>query len=117
MKPTDENSDKLSERLQGWRVNEKLPPRTADEVWRRIALTQTQSDSALVILLKRIQRAFSRPAFAGMYVAVLVIVGTVAGSLVGSARSERQRDELAARYLASVNPYKNVSVPTSDGHR
>src|SRR5258708_33169769 len=117
MKPTDENSDRLSERLQDWRVNAKLPPRTADEVWRRIALTQTQSRSdAFGIFLKRIQSAFARPAFAGMYVAVLVIVGIITGSLVGSARFERRRDQLGVRYLASVNPYSDVHVIASARH-
>ncbi len=110
MKPTNENPDPLSERLQSWSLNAELPPRTRDEVWRRIALSEVESVSAFGMLLRRIQIAFSRPAVAGAYVAILVIAGAVAGSLIGSAKSERHWDELGTRYLASVNPYSQVSL-------
>ena len=109
MNPTDENEGGLSKRLRSWKVDASLPPGTADQVWHRIALSETPSPTGFGSLLSSIQDVFSRPAVAGAYVAILLIMGVLAGGVFGSAKSERRDRSLASRYLASVDPYTRLA--------
>jgi hypothetical protein len=52
---------------------------------------------------------FAKPALAAGYVTVLLAVGLTAGYFQGEARQRRVNDELAARYVQSLDPYQHTS--------
>ena len=52
---------------------------------------------------------FAKPALAVGYVTVLLAADWTAGYLQGEARQHRVNDELAARYVQSLDPYQHFS--------
>jgi hypothetical protein len=108
MNSKNENDDGLSKRLRSWKVDASLGPGTADQVWRRIALAESQAPSGFAAFLQSIEEVFSRPAVAGAYVTILLLAGVLGGSLFRSTESDSRQRMLASRYLASVDPYNRV---------
>jgi hypothetical protein len=100
----------LSDALRKWKVSEPVSPRLREGVWRRIAHTEAQSERTLAVWWRAwLAGVFAKPALAAGYVTVLLAAGLTAGYLQGEARQQRTNDELAARYVRSLDPYQHLS--------
>jgi hypothetical protein len=101
----------LSDLLRQWKVSQPVPPRLREGVWRRIAHAEAQQERTLARWWKAwLTGMFAKPALAVSYVTVLLAVGLTAGYFQGEARQHRVNDELAARYVQSLDPYQHLSV-------
>lgn len=101
----------LSELLREWKVSQPIPPRLREGVWQRIAHAEAQQERTLTGWWKEwLAGMFAKPALAVGYVTVLLAVGLTAGYFRGEAQQHRVNDELAARYVQSLDPYQNLSV-------
>jgi hypothetical protein len=101
----------LSDLLREWKISQPAPPRLREGVWSRIAHAEAQQDSPFAEGLKAwLAGIFAKPAMATGYVTVLLAVGLAAGYFRGEARQHRINDELAARYVQSLDPYQHLSV-------
>jgi hypothetical protein len=100
----------LSNALHQWKISAPPPPRLRESVWRKIALAEAPPPTAMGAWWKTwLAGIFARPALAAGYVAVLLAVGVTAGYFKGEARQQRTNDELAARYMQSLDPFlRNV---------
>ena len=100
----------LSRTLKEWQVSAPAPPRLREAVWRRIAHAEAQQQRTLAGWWKAwLAGRFAQPAWAAGYVSVLLAVGVTAGYFQGEARQRRVNDELAARYVQSLDPYQHTS--------
>ena len=109
MKPNypSENDNPLHELLAQWKVEESLPPRFQEQVWKRIEQVEAQKpQSSLAALAHWIEAAFRRPSLASAYVAVLLFVGLGAGYWQAQGMMAQSQSELRARYVQSVDPYQ-----------
>ncbi|MCX6895590.1 MAG: hypothetical protein NTZ16_08870 [Verrucomicrobia bacterium] len=91
----------LSRLLKDWQVNEPLPPRFQERVWKRIEAAEapgreTQSWFAALFL---------RPAFATAAATLLLLAGLSAGYLRANHDAAHWDEQLAQRYLTAMNPY------------
>jgi hypothetical protein len=101
----------LSDALREWKISQPAPPRLREGVWRRIAHAEAQEDRTFAEWCKAwLAGIFAKPAWAMGYVTVLLAAGLTAGYLQGEARQHRTNDELAARYVQSLDPYQHLSV-------
>jgi hypothetical protein len=103
MKKENFNPDdaKLSSLLRESRVAPSLPPRFQENVWRRIAETETSAASDSPTWLDALIALVLRPRLAFAAVAVLVLAGALIGVRDGSQLAQR---DAQARYLAAVAP-------------
>lgn len=98
----------LSEVLKQWKVSAPVSPRLRQAVWGRIARAGAQPEQAFAEWWKAwLAGMFARRAWAAAYMAVLLAAGLTAGYLRGEARQQRADDELAARYVQSLDPYQH----------
>jgi hypothetical protein len=101
----------LSDLLRQWKVSQPVSSRLREGVWRRIAHAESQQDLTLAEWWKAwLAGMFAKPALAVGYVTVLLAGGLTAGYFQGEARQHRINDELAARYVQSLDPYQPLSV-------
>src|SRR5216684_2004155 len=92
--------------LREWELNEPLPPRFREQVWRRIARAEGQAPAQVwTQVAQRIARAFGRPSLAVSYVTVLLVAGLLAGYLQGREVNNRAQHELSTRYVQMMSPY------------
>jgi hypothetical protein len=98
--------DPLGKLLQNWRINNTLPPRFQERVWKRIESADSRPVRSGAF--EWIRGLFARPAFAAVCGALLLFGGLVMGLIRGDKDVARMDRELAQRYVASVNPYTNV---------
>jgi len=91
----------LKKLLGEWRVNEPLPPRFQERVWKRIQIAEApvQETKSWFTAL------FMRPAFATAAATLLLLAGLTAGYLRANHDAARMDEQLAHRYVASINPY------------
>src|SRR5450759_4472875 len=87
--------------LRQWQVNETLPPRFQERVWKRIEaaelpVRETKSWFAALFL---------RPAFATVAATLLLLAGFTTGYLRANHDAARMDEQLAHRYVFSMNPY------------
>jgi hypothetical protein len=109
MKPnqTPEDDESLGRVLRQWSVDTPLPPRFQEQVWQRISRAEAQAAPTLWISLSQwLEVVLARPRFAFSYVAVLLAVGMVAGSLAAQARTSGLKSDLSLRYVQSVDPFR-----------
>jgi hypothetical protein len=100
----------LQNALKQWQVSTPVPPRLREAVWRKIARAEPQPAPTFAGWWKAwLAATFAKPALAAGYVAVLLAAGLTAGYLHGEARLHRTNDELAARYVHSLDPYQQTS--------
>jgi hypothetical protein len=92
---------KLGSLLRESRAAPSLPPRFQDNVWRRIADTETASATDSPTWLDALTAFVLRPRLAFAAVAVLVLAGALIGVRDGSQLARR---DAQARYLAAVAP-------------
>lgn len=91
----------LKRLLDNWQVNEPLPPRFQERVWKRIEVAEApvrETKSWFAAL-------FLRPAFATAMATLLLLVGLSAGYLRANHDTVRWDAQLAHRYIATMNPY------------
>ena len=101
------NDKQLSQVLREWKVQDSLPPRFQEQVWKRIDQAETRKpQSGLAALANWIDAAFRRPALAIVYVAVLLFVGLGAGYWQAQDKTAQSQAEWRARYVQSVDPYQ-----------
>lgn len=91
----------LKKLLGEWRVNEPLPPRFQERVWKHIEVSEApvrETKSWFAAL-------FMRPAFATVAATLLLLAGLTTGYLRSNHDATRMEEQLAHRYVASMNPY------------
>jgi len=106
MKEREADDVKLSRVLHEWPVNGPLPPRFQEGVWQRIEAAEARRGASswlpdwLVVI-------FARPAYAAICATLLVVVGISVGLWKADRVTNRWDNQLAQRYVASVDPYAN----------
>lgn len=111
---SNENHAPLRALLREWDPKASLPPRFAEQVWRRIERADTvpaPTVSLATVLANWIANVLPKPALATAYVMALLVVGASVGWK--QARQERSRvtGELGSRYAQAVDPYQANSRP------
>lgn len=113
MKPERSENDPEPVRnvLREWSVTSSLPPRFAENVWRRIEdaehASAPPSHPTLRMLLQRwLTVTLPRPAFAVAYASVLLIAGLGAGYWHARVDAENWDQALATRYVQAVDPFQ-----------
>lgn len=102
-----ENDEPLHELLAQWKVEESLPPRFQEQVWKRIDQAEARKpQSRLAAFAHWLEATFRRPVLASAYVAVLLFVGLGAGYWQAQGAMAQSQSELRARYVQSVDPYQ-----------
>ncbi len=102
-----ENDDALGKVLRQWTVDAPLPPRFQEQVWQRIAKSETRAEPvARAGLWRLIEVVLPRPRFAYAYLAVLLVAGIAAGSVAAQIKTSRLDSELSLRYVQSIDPYR-----------
>lgn len=108
------SEDALDRVLRQWTVTTPLPPRFQEQVWQRIAKTETRTEPApapWAALWRLIEVVLPRPKFAYAYLAVLLVTGVAAGSVAAQIKSNRLDSELGMRYVQSIDPFR-AGAPT-----
>jgi len=106
--PEDQMLGKL---LKEWKISQPVPPRLREGVWRRIARAEAQPELGLAGGWNEwLARMFAKPALAVGYITVLLAAGLTAGYFRGEDQQHRVNDELAARYVQSLDPYQHFSA-------
>lgn len=102
-----EKDEALSKLLRTWKLSAALPPRFQEGVWRRIVRAQEQTSPSLWhALAGRLEAAFSRPAFAASYVAVLLFIGLGAGYRQAGGETAQAESKWRTLYVQAVDPYQ-----------
>ncbi len=97
-----QNEDPQLSRLLGqWQVNEPLPPRFQERVWKRIEAAEAPARDPA----SWFAALFLRPAFATVAATLLLLAGATAGYLRAGHDVAHWDKELSQRYVASLNPY------------
>lgn len=108
MNPESENRESLRHLMREWTVNDPLPPRFQEGVWRRIQ--QSETSPSRPAAWERVQAWLAavriRPAFALVYVSVLLVAGMAGGYWQALERTAQLDRELGRRYVQSVDPYQ-----------
>lgn len=99
--------------LKLWTVDDSLPPRFRDQVWRRIARAETRPALGFGVWLgDLIAVVLPQPKVACGYLTVLLILGLVVGSWAGQRQTSRLDAVLGVHYVQSVDPFrKPAPVP------
>ena len=101
------DDDSLNKALQSWRIKATLPLRFQEQVWQRIAIAESKATPTWwQTLLVRIEWAFTRPALAASYVAVLLLLGLATGYEQAGHRASQVESQARALYVQSVDPYQ-----------
>ncbi len=101
---------RMNSLLQTWRVEIPLPPGFQQNVWRRIAREESPESRVKWTFWQAVsdwvQSAFSHPAMAVSYVAVLLFAGLTTGYFQAQGASARAESTWRALYVQSVDPYQ-----------
>lgn len=107
----DQDHEPVRTLLREWQITASLPPRFAENVWRRIekaepALLSATNPTPWTVLKTWMTAKLRRPVFAYSYVSLLLVTGLLAG--YRHARVERAAGEraLASRYVQAVDPFQ-----------
>jgi hypothetical protein len=98
----------LNAALKSWEVAEPLPARFRENVWSRIAASESPAPvrPARKTFEAWLASILLRPAFARAYLAVILFAAVGAGLWFASEKSSQWDRELAAKYVQSVDPYQ-----------
>lgn len=103
----NENDEALRKTLRGWPMTTPLPARFREQVWQRIADTESQSKITLWALLADwFETTLPRPALAISYVTVLLVLGLSAGYWQVRKETAQLDETLGLRYVQSIDPYQ-----------
>ncbi len=104
-----ENDKPLREALNRWEVNDPLPPRFGENVWRRIASAKTaRAMPPWAIWREWLDLAFAQRRVGLSYLAALLTLGLLVGYREGRSGQREAEAQLAARYAQSVAPFANL---------
>ncbi len=102
-----EKDEVLSKLLRTWTSEAPVPPRFQESVWKRIERANSGVKVPLWrVLVAQMEAAFRRPAFAVVYVSILLIAGIGAGYWHAEDSAAQAKSELRARYVQSIDPYQ-----------
>ena len=101
-----EDDKPLRKILSEWHVNAALPPRFQEDVWKRIGNAEMRAPNFWTMIWGRMAASLARPAFAAAYLAMLLLIGAIAGRQEGQSKTEHVRSDMQARYIQMVDPYK-----------
>ncbi len=102
-----DRDERLSTVLQTWKVNEPLPPRFAQDVWRRIAHTAPSNAgimSWLAPLIRWWDLAVRRPVFAVAYLGLFLAAGLSVGFWQAQEYAHSTERTWQTTYVQSVTP-------------
>jgi len=106
-RPT-EPDEGLNQVLRTWEVRAPLPPRFNERVWERIGAQERTAGSPLRgLLLGLVEVVLPRPRVAVAYLAVLLVLGVVAGTWAAQRENSRLDQSLGSRYVQSLDPYRS----------
>ncbi len=81
--------------------------RFQERVWKAIDRAEaSKPQSTFVEVVRWIEAAFRRPAFATVYVAVLLFVGLGAGYLQAQDKTAQTESKMRSLYVQSIDPYQ-----------
>ncbi|MCI0747677.1 MAG: hypothetical protein L0Y58_19910 [Verrucomicrobia subdivision 3 bacterium] len=104
---SEQKPDAFERALARWRVNNPLPPRFQEQVWRKIEGAQARRRIGLGQLLRDwLKTIMPRPAVAGSYFAVVLVAGLLVGTWQAQEHNARAEQTLARKYVQSVDPYQ-----------
>src|SRR5215469_7402224 len=104
--PAD-NDESMRKLLREWQVENALPPRFQEQVWKRIADTETNFALSLWTRVRSlVEAALNRPVLAASYLTVLLLIGTTAGRQQGQAKAAHVESQFQVRYVQMVDPYQ-----------
>jgi len=113
MKPErpSENPEPVRGLLREWQITSLLPPRFAENVWRRIegaerTATTEFSPKRWAILKTWLSVMLPRPAFAVSYVSLLLVAGLIGGYWHARIDTTSWEKTLAHRYVQAVDPFQ-----------
>ncbi len=95
-------SDPLDSLLDRWQESPEPPPRLSAEVWRRIAVVE--SDTERPGLLARIEAAFARPSFTIAFFAACMLLGLFLAEVRLSELQAARGVQIAQSYLRLIDP-------------
>jgi hypothetical protein len=103
--PESRSGDLLDETLHRWTISAPLPVRFRDQVWQRIAQSETgPRETAWGGLTRLIEVLLPRPAIAFSCLAAFVLAGMAAGSWTAQVSNSRVDMQLSSRYVQSIDP-------------
>lgn len=97
--------DSLRSVLREWRVENPLPPRFTEGVWRRIEQEGALAQSPWTAVGRWLAAWLSQPAWAAGVVGVFLGVGLAVGYLQAQGHLKATFAQERSLYLQSVNPY------------
>lgn len=109
VKPEDQNNESLSNLLKEWRPNTDLPPGFQASVWNRIDAKKGEpaiSQPMWKAISVWFTQFAARPHVAAGYIAVFVLIGMTVGWTQGRREITRIHDDLAKRYVQTLDPYQ-----------
>ncbi len=112
MSPPSDPLDSLLDRLQ---ESPEPPPRLAAEVWRRIAVVE--SDTERSGLLARIESAFARPSFTIAFFAACMLLGLFLAQVRLSKLQAARGVQIAQSYLRLIDPLIDDPAVKVAGHK
>ncbi len=110
MKTNQNNDDPLRTTLREWKQTSQLPPRFQEAVWKRIETTDPAWKISLPVFIAQwFASAFSRPAQAGGYIAILLVAGMATGYFQARQAQSHFDKTLSAQYVQAVDPYQKIA--------
>lgn len=108
--PQQPESDPALDRLlASWRVTVPLPFGFATRVWQRIGEAQLSPARSLVDAFRSwLDGLFGRPAWSVGYTVLLLTAGLLGGYLGAREQANRWNQDMAHRYVQSINPYATL---------
>ncbi len=108
-------SDPLDSLLDRWQQSPEPPPRLAAEVWRRIAVVE--SDAERPGFLARIEAAFARPSFTVAFFAACMLLGLFLAEVRLSELQAARGVQIAQSYLRLIDPLIDDSAVKVADHQ
>ena len=107
MNKDTEADNRLRAALREWKVDAALPPRFQEQVWQRITQEAAKTQAGLWTLFTGwVETAFSRPALAFSYVAVLLAIGLTTGFIKAQGKAASAQARWRTAYVQSIDPYQ-----------
>ena len=104
------NDDELRRVLQTWKVDPKIPRNFARDVWERIATReQASAGSRWWVTLKELVEPVGGAKLALSAATIGLVLGGFTGAMEAQQQNSQIQQQLATKYVRSVDPYQRVS--------
>ena len=100
-----DNNNLVDKALSSWEVQDPLPPRFAEQVWRRIERLESRGTLWQQFSV-RVTAIFLKPSVAVSYATILLAAGLLAGYLQARGEKMRTAENLGDRYVQVIDPYQ-----------